>query len=192
MSGGDVRSLQLRLARLKYYPGSTRGYFGAGTLEAVWAFQEVQGLPVTGRVGRRMEWVLAHPRSPRPLVRHGGALRVEVDLGHRVLYVYHHNKIVLISHISTGGGYYYCSDGCSYAVTPVGNFQTTRRVRGWEHAPLGWLYNPVYFYRGYAIHGDTEVPLVPVSHGCVRIPLDVARIFPSLVPKSGIPVYIRR
>jgi hypothetical protein len=35
------------------------------------------------------------------------------------------------------------------------------------------------------------VPLAPVSHGCVRIPMDVANIYPGLVPKSGIPVYVR-
>jgi hypothetical protein len=191
MSGGDVRLLQLRLARLKYYPGSTSGYFGPGTLEAVWAFQEVQHLRVTGTVGRATRWALAHPRSPRPMVRNGGALRVEVDLGRRVLYVYHHDRIVLISHISSGGGYYYCSVSCGYAVTPTGNFRTTWRFKGWHQSSLGFLYNPVYFHGGYAIHGEPEVPLGPVSHGCVRIPMDVASIFPGLVPRSGIPVYVR-
>jgi lipoprotein-anchoring transpeptidase ErfK/SrfK len=159
----------------------------------VWAFQEVQRIPVTGVIGKRMDWRLAHPSAPRPLIKHGAPLRVEVDLRHEVLYVYHHGQIVLISHISSGGGYYYCSQGsCSYAVTPTGNFRTQWRVRGWHVAPLVLLYNPVFFYGGYAIHGDTEVPLQPVSHGCVRIPMDIARFFPSLVPREGIPVFVRR
>ena len=43
--GSAVRKLQRRLAALKYYPGAIDGNFGTNTLEAVWAFQEVQGLP---------------------------------------------------------------------------------------------------------------------------------------------------
>ena len=193
MRGADVRRLQDRLAALRYYPGRRDGHFGTDTLEAVWAFEEVQRIPVTGAIGSRTNWRLAHPSAPRPLVRNGAALRVEVDLGHQVLYVYHQHRIVLISHVSSGGGYYYCSAGsCSYAVTPTGNFRTLWRVHGWHVAPLGLLYNPVFFDGGYAIHGDTAVPLQPVSHGCVRIPMDVAAIFPGLVPREGIPVYIRR
>jgi peptidoglycan hydrolase-like protein with peptidoglycan-binding domain len=193
MHGADVRQAQERLAQLRYYPGPRDGRFGTDTLEAVWAFQEVQRIPATGEVGPRTAWRLAHPRAPLPLISHGAALRVEVDLRHEVLYVYHHNRIVLISHVSSGGGYYYCSAGsCSYAITPAGNFRTLWRVQGWHVSPLGLLYNPVFFYGGFAIHGDTDVPLQPVSHGCVRIPMDVANIFPGLVPRNGIPVYVRR
>ena len=38
---------------------------------------------------------------------------------------------------------------------------------------------------------DTDVPLQPVSHGCVRIPMDIAAFFHTLVPNPGMPVYIR-
>jgi hypothetical protein len=192
MRGQDVRRLQQRLDQLTYYPGPADGVFGIDTLEALWAFQEVQRIGTTGTVDPRTQWRLQHPRAAQPLVPRGGPLRVEVDLAHEVLYVYHHNRIVLISHISSGGGYYYCvGDSCSYAITPTGNFRTLWRVHGWDVSPLGLLYNPVYFDGGFAIHGDTEVPLQPVSHGCVRIPMDVANVFPSLVPRNGIPVYIR-
>src|SRR2546425_812491 len=44
MSGSAVKALQRRLAALKYYPGAIDGRFGTSTLEAVWAFYEVQGL----------------------------------------------------------------------------------------------------------------------------------------------------
>ena len=48
-------------------------------------------------------------------------------------------------------------------------------------SPLGRLWNPLYFYRGYAIHGSTTVPSVPASHGCVRVPLwEAARLFESI------------
>ena len=46
MSGLAVTQLQQRLAALEYYPGTVDGRFGSDTLEAVWAFQEVQGLRV--------------------------------------------------------------------------------------------------------------------------------------------------
>jgi hypothetical protein len=193
--GADVRRMQDRLDALHYYPGDRNGDFGQSTLEAVWAFQEVQGIPATGVVGRATERALVHPRHPRALVRDGGSTRVEIDLGRHVLYVYHHNRIVLISHISTGGGYYFCSPGggCGYAMTPVGNFRTRAYLPGWVHVPLGEMYNPVFFIgTAYAIHGETYVPLAPVSHGCVRIPMDVAEFFHKLVRAQGTPVYVRR
>ncbi len=190
--GADVKRLQQRLAQLKYYPGAIDGQFGTNTEEAVWAFQEMQGLPVTGTVLSRTERSLVHPKPVTHLVRNGGALRVEVSLSHHWLVVYHNNAAVLISHISSGGGYYYCDHGCSYAITPTGNFRTEWRVKGWHRSPLGLMYNPVFFYGGYAIHGDTDVPLAPVSHGCVRVPMDVGNTFPGLVPRNGIPVYVRR
>jgi Putative peptidoglycan binding domain/L,D-transpeptidase catalytic domain len=190
--GADIKRLQQRLASLGYYPGSEDGTFGSDTEEAVWAFQEVQGLHVSGEITWPVEKALVYPKAPKALVPKGGSTRVEVSLGRHVLYVYHSNKIVLISHISSGGGYYYCSAGsCSYAHTPTGNFKTLWRVKGWHKSPLGELYNPVFFHGGYAVHGDTYVPLAPVSHGCVRIPMDVANIYPGLVPKNGIPVYVR-
>jgi hypothetical protein len=160
--------------------------FNQATLGAVWAFQEVQGIESTGLVATHTERALVHPRIPRPFVRHGGALRVEINLDRHVLLVYPRNRILLISHVSTGGGYHhhYCSAGsCSAAITPTGNFRTTFRISGWDHAPLGMMYNPVYFFSDYAIHGEVDVPLLPVSHGRVRIPMDVARIFPRLVPR---------
>jgi hypothetical protein len=46
---------------------------------------------------------------------------------------------------------------------------------------LGSLYNPVYFNYNIAVHGAILVPLKPASHGCVRIPMSVARYFPALV-----------
>src|ERR1700722_581044 len=45
VAGAAVRTLQQRLAQLHYYPGPVNGRFGTDTLEAVWAFKEVQGLP---------------------------------------------------------------------------------------------------------------------------------------------------
>ena len=193
MSSPAVKALQRRLAALKYYPGSIDGNFGTNTLEAVWAFEEVQGLPAHDYVTSAMQWALAHPKAPRVLVPGGGANRVEVSLSREVLVLYHNNQVQLISHVSTGGHYYYCSrGGCGYAVTPTGNFRTVVFMAGWVQVPLGEMYNPVFFIgTAFAIHGDTYVPLAPVSHGCVRIPMDIAAFFHTLVRVPGEPVDIR-
>jgi lipoprotein-anchoring transpeptidase ErfK/SrfK len=194
MSGAAVLQLQQRLAALKYYPGPTDGQFGSDTEEAVWAFQETQGLPTSGTVGPQMQAALADPSSPAVLVPNGPATRVEVNLADEVLVLYQGGQVALVSHVSSGGGYYFCSPGggCGYAVTPTGNFQTTTFMPGWVTVPLGEMYNPVFFIgTAFAIHGDTDVPLQPVSHGCVRIPMDIAQFFYTMVPTPGTPVYIR-
>ena len=193
MRGQAVRLLQRRLAALKYYPGRVNGRFGSNTLEAVWAFQETQGLHPRNAVRSAMQRALAHPRPPKVLVPHGGRLRVEVSLKDQVLVLYRRNHVALVSHVSTAGGYYFCSpNGCGNAITPTGDFTTLSFMPGRVSAPLGDMYNPVFFIGTlFAIHGDTHVPLRPASHGCVRIPLDIAAFFHTLVPTPGTPVYIR-
>jgi peptidoglycan hydrolase-like protein with peptidoglycan-binding domain len=74
MSGPAVAQLQRRLAALAYYPGPPDGRFGTDTLEAVWAFQEVQGLPVQDAASSAMQRSLANPRLPAVLVPGGGTL----------------------------------------------------------------------------------------------------------------------
>jgi hypothetical protein len=195
MKGAAIKRLQQRLAALKYYPGSADGNFGLNTEEAVWAFQEVQGLPGEDYVSSAMQKALANPRSPKVLVPKGGANRIEINLGIEVLVLYKNNQVQLISHVSSGGGYYFCSPGggCGYAITPTGNFHTLSYFPGWLQVPLGEMYNPVFFLgTAYAIHGDIPVPLQPVSHGCVRIPMDIAAFFHTLIKVPGEPVYIRR
>jgi peptidoglycan hydrolase-like protein with peptidoglycan-binding domain len=194
--GPAVKTLQRRLNALHYYAGRPDGGYGTDTLEAVWAFQEAQGLVPSpnGDVARAMRRALMHPRQPRVLVPRGGSTRVEVNLAHRYLVLYRDDKPILISHISPGGGYYYCSPGggCGYAITPTGDYHTLGFLPGWVTVPLGAMYNPVFFIgRAYAIHGDTEVPLDPASHGCVRIPMDIAAFFHTMLPDTGTPVYIR-
>ena len=197
--GSDVKALQQRLAQLKYNPGGTDGNFGQNTEEAVWAFQAVQGLAVDGVVGPATQRALVHPRSPVSHDPRGGKLRVEVNLKLQVLLLYRGGQLALVSHVSSGGGYYFCDPGtsnCSHAITPTGNYHAELFLPGWVKVPLGEMYNPVFFIGSvYAIHGDTYVPAKPVSHGCVRIPMFIAQYFHTLVKvssntKIATPVYI--
>ncbi len=200
MSGSDVKSLQERLAALKYYPGPIDGIFGSDTLEAVWAFQEVNRIGVDGIVGPITKKALVHPRTYTPKYPGQAGTRVEVNLGMGVLVFFRNHQIALISHVSTGGHYYYCSGGTcdNYAITPTGEFRALYFVAGWDQGPLGAMYNPTFFnYDGYAIHGETNanVPVNNVSHGCVRIPFDIASWFYkdltiSEVPNKGTEIWI--
>jgi len=182
MSGSDVKALQQRLAALKYYPGPIDGQFGSDTLEAVWAFQEVNRLGVDGIVGPLTKNALVHPRTYTARYPNAAGTRVEVNLGMGVLAFYSNRVLQLVAHVSSGGHYYYCAGGScrNYAFTPTGEFRALYLVSGWDQGPLGPMYNPVFFnYSGYAIHGEynSEVPVNNVSHGCIRIPFDIASWF---------------
>jgi peptidoglycan hydrolase-like protein with peptidoglycan-binding domain len=196
MKGADVKALQARLASLKYYPGPVDGQFGSDTEEAVWAFQEVNHVKVTGVLDAATKKALVRPAAYRAQYPRAAATRVEVNLGLGVLVFFKNHQIALVSHVSSGGHYYY--DGGAYAETPTGEFRALYLVPGWDQGPLGAMFNPVFFnYSGYAVHGEynSEVPLQPVSHGCVRIPYDIAAWFYkdlaiSETPGKGTEVWI--
>jgi lipoprotein-anchoring transpeptidase ErfK/SrfK len=204
MRGPDVKALQQRLHSLHYFVGKIDGVFGWDTLEGVWAFKEVQYRKIRPRnaniVGSTMQRQLLHPRLPKVLHPHGGKyLRIEINKKIEVLVLYDHSKIALITHVSSGGGYYYCSHGsCGYAVTPDGHYKALSFLKGNITVPLGKMYNPVFFIRrAYAIHGEPNggVPIYPASHGCVRIPWDLAVYFHKLIKivsidGRGTPIWI--
>ncbi|HEX9033309.1 MAG TPA: L,D-transpeptidase family protein [Streptosporangiaceae bacterium] len=206
MHGADVKALQQRLSFLHYYPGKIDGRFGWSTMEAVWAFKEVQygkiEPPNPDIVGPLMQRQLRHPRLPRALKPHGGAWRVEVNKNIEVLVVYKRAKITLISHVSTAA--YYRPDGTGW-ITPDGRYLAWHYIQGAvaDASFGGYMYNPVFFIRyTFAIHGMPNptskiswdgVPLNAASHGCVRIPMDVSVIFHNYVhvsPTTGTPIYI--
>lgn len=108
------------------------------------------------------------------------------------MYYVSHHAVTRILDASTGSGKWYYSGGTwQRAITPTGRFKIERRINGWHQSPLGHLYRPNYFYKGYAIHGYTSVPAYPASHGCVRITIPAMdRIWASL--RIGMPVAIYR
>lgn len=190
--GPAVTRLQQRLIALHYDPGTVDGQYGSQTRFAVWAFQKAQGMHPTqaAPVGSKTWAALEHPRVPKALVTGGAKNRAEVDIAHQLLFIYKSGKLVLISHISTGRAYYYQNGHKVNGRTPTGNYSVYRKAKGWETSPLGKLYKGNYFYRGYAIHGEPDVPLYPASHGCVRTPMHTADIVANLLP-IGTKVYLR-
>ena len=179
MAGPRTEALQQRLAELHFDPGPADGRFGTKTTQAVWAFQHTFGHEADGRVGPELYDAIMNAGPPEPLVPDGGADRTEISIDRQVLYVYRGCELALVTHISTGNGEDYCEKGvCGTAITPTGDFHYERRISGWRESHLGRLYNPVYFYGGYAVHGSASVPNGPASHGCVRIPMHVAEYSP--------------
>jgi N-acetylmuramoyl-L-alanine amidase len=139
--------------------------FDGRMLDAVFAFEKVQGLPRTGVVDARFWRALATAGTPAP--RHAEpADHLEVNKGRQVLYVVRGGRVALIVPVSTAG--------LPGRFTPVGRFSIYRKVVGFDPSPLGTLYDPMYFTAGYAIHGNPSVPPYPASHGCVRVPMWVA------------------
>lgn len=191
VSGPRTKALQERLAALHFDPGPADGDFGTMTTLAVWAYQALHGHPMDGAVTPALEAEIAQAGPPTPGRPDGGPDRTEVDLARQVLLVYEGGELRLATHVSTGSGEDYCENGhCGTAVTPTGTYSYNgRRYTGWHESYLGGLYNPVYFYGGYAVHGSLSVPATPASHGCVRLPMHIAEYFPSIVD-TGDPVYI--
>ena len=163
---GSIVSLLLdRLRELGYAAPSPRTVFDSDAQQAVYAFQKAQGLERTGAADAAFWRRLAKPAEVEPRYR-SPASHIEIDKQRQILIVVRNGRAALVSPVSTAGiaGYY----------TPVGRFAIGRKVPGYDPSPLGVLYKPMYFYGGYAIHGNPSVPPYPASHGCVRVPNFVA------------------
>jgi len=169
--GPFVSALLGRLRELGYAAPSPRAVFDADAQQAVYAFQKAQRLARTGVADAAFWRRLARPAEIVPRYQFP-ASHIEIDKQRQILMVVRDGRAVLISPVSTAGiaGYY----------TPVGRFAIGRKVPGYDPSPLGVLYKPMYFYGGYAIHGNPSVPPYPASHGCVRVPNFVAdRLYES-------------
>ena len=166
----DVKAVKTRLTALHYYVGPLDTERGATLRSAVMAFQKVNGLHADGGVGKLTLAALKAPHTPT-LRGTGGGTRVEVDLTKQVLYVVQDGVVARILPVSSGSGKHYLtkSGGKATALSPVGYYKITRRILGERKADLGTLYDPQYFYRGWAIHGSNSVPAYPASHGCIRV-----------------------
>lgn len=115
---------------------------------------------------------------------------LDVDITHQVLSQVVDGQVTYSTHISTGSGEQYWRDGSwSVAETPRGWFSVYAKVPGWDEGPLGALYNALYFFEGYAIHGSNSVPNYPASHGCVRVTLDQADALYDAIG-IGTPVFV--
>lgn len=156
--GSSVRTLEALLAARSYALRGVDGSYGDDTRDAVLAFQKVHGLPRTGRVGPALWRLLLG--SNTPAARFPSGSHFEVDKTRQVLLDVVAGKVVRVVHVSTG----------ATGNTPVGTWRVYSRVSGWSWV----LWYPLYFLRGFAVHGYPSVPPYPASHGCVRVPMWIA------------------
>jgi peptidoglycan hydrolase-like protein with peptidoglycan-binding domain len=153
--GPAVLSLKRRLRELHYALPSVDAGFGYATYEAVLAFQKVNWMPRSGRVDGAFWRRLWRASVPTARVPRGDY--IEVDKSRQVLFEVRQGVVVNVLHVSTG----------ATGNTPVGTWHVYSEVAGWSWV----LWQPMYFLRGFAIHGYPSVPPYPASHGCVRIPM---------------------
>jgi peptidoglycan hydrolase-like protein with peptidoglycan-binding domain len=166
--GAAVLDLQERLSKLGYWLGTPGGYFGDATEQAVFALEKAAGIARTGVVSQAFVDALNAGVVPTPRTTSGSA--IDVDLTRDLVEFVRGGKLVATLNTSTGGGYTYTQDGTTnVATTPRGIFHTDRVVNGTVIDTLGTLWRPRFFDEGFAIHGDSYVPAVPTSHGCVRV-----------------------
>jgi peptidoglycan hydrolase-like protein with peptidoglycan-binding domain len=190
-TGSRVTALQQRLTTLGYRPGPEDGTFGASTASAVLAFQKREGLSRDGVAGPAVVARLADPTGAGVLPD-GPVPRIEVDIARQIVFVVLPGQPVVTLNASSGNGATYSEPGggSDVAYTPVGSFTVLRKIQGDEVAPLGTLHSPLYFYKGWAIHGSASVPAYPASHGCVRISnADADWLFPLIAVGTPVILY---
>jgi lipoprotein-anchoring transpeptidase ErfK/SrfK/ribosomal protein L24E len=168
-TGAAVSEVQTRLLALGYWLPGVTGTYDSNTQQAVYAFQKITGLARTGAVD-----LLTHNRlnnAERPTPRSTSGYVVEIDKTRQVLIVSSGGHTSWIFNASSGSDHPYTSEGVGYSAhTPEGIFHVIRSVDGYDKSPLGQLYRPRYFTdTGIAVHGYTDVPPYPASHGCVRV-----------------------
>ncbi len=159
-TGPMVTTLQNRLGGLGYWVGPANGRFDHATSQAVMAVQKVAGLTRDGVAGPAT-W-RALDKAVTPKARSTTGRVAEIDLKRQVLLLVENGKVRYVINTSTGA---------KATPTPKGTFRVFRQIDRWHTAPLGKLYRPKYFYRGYAVHGvaDGGIPAAPASHGCARV-----------------------
>ena len=198
----DVIELEQKLVDLGYDPGTVDGIFDDSTEQAVWAFEGLDlGRPYGQQIGvvddtlwQALAQSTALPRRPQ------SGTHVEIYLDLQVAIVFTNDQPTLITHVSSGSGQTWCEELtldtdangapidppiqrgiCGVARTPGGVFKISRVTEGQRQSSIGAMFNPVFFNYSIAIHGAVNVPVMPVSHGAIRIPMHVAEYFQSLV-----------
>lgn len=169
-----VLQVQRRLVKLGYLPpAAATDHFDQRTRSAVIAFQKWEGLVRDGVPGPVTQAALLLAKRPKPRTT-GPGTRVELLLDRQVALVIRRGRVLRTIHVSTGKQGY---------VTPPGRYEVFRKSRrSWSVPYRVWMPWASYFVRGIAFHQARSVPVVPASHGCVRVTAGDARWLYGLTP----------
>lgn len=124
------------------------------------AFQKAVGLERDGIVGPMTKAALDDGTTPAARTTSGRV--VEIDRGRQLLLLVQDGVVEWVFDTSTG------REGFR---TPGGEFSIYAETNNLNESGLGVTYRPKFFYRDreLAIHGYTNVPPYPRSHGCARV-----------------------
>jgi hypothetical protein len=177
-SAPSVIRVQQRLSDLGFWVSNPDGNYGTITTQAVMAFQKWADLPAkSGRVDQATADALNQTMC-RPTAGRASGDYFEVNRSKQIGMVVRGGKVLWVFNVSTGNGQSYDEEDqknagrrvIGVAVTPLGDFKTYREhdVARYE-GDLGTLYRPKFVVGGVAVHGASNVPNYPASHGCIRV-----------------------
>ena len=197
--GAETSRLQQRLLELGFWLTGVDGQYGPTTRQAVLAFQKYYGLKRSGTVDSATAAQVSSVTA-RVQARTGSGSTVEIDKDRQVLFIVQNGLTVWAINTTTGNGQYYLEQNqkdatkfeAGRAVTPSGRFKIYRqRPDGWWEGDLGKIYRPKYFNGGEAMHGMSNVPAYPASHGCVRVSIPAMDMIWGLdFVTKGLPVWV--
>jgi lipoprotein-anchoring transpeptidase ErfK/SrfK len=112
---------------------------------------------------------------------YAAAVVARVDVAQQKMVVSHYGKVIHEWVVSTGAE--------EHGGTPRGEYKPYRMHKMWHSRTYNGEEMPfsVFYDRGWAVHGTKEVDRLgePISHGCVRLDPEHAKIFYTLVNQVG-------
>jgi hypothetical protein len=182
LTKAEIKEAETALGELGYWTGPVDGSLDECSRHALIAFQKIEQRDTSGKLSRMEIEAVLTAGTPAPLET--GYEHVEVDIARQVLFfVDASGSVTRIIPVSTGNNELFRMYGePNRAYTPRGHFEVYNKGTGWQESPLGLLYYPSYLIGGIAIHGNPAVPARPASHGCIRVPMCVAKEIANLLP----------
>jgi lipoprotein-anchoring transpeptidase ErfK/SrfK len=169
----QIHRAQVRLAKLHFEAAAADGVVGPMTARGMCGFELISSLHAhLGPMGRMAYRKLMRTKRLRRAA-HPESSYLSVSLRCQVLYEVRNHHYVRIIPASTGRAGTDALGRPSFA-TRNGKWSIFSRVDGWQESNEfsgGWMWRPMYFSGGEAIHGEPSGSVLPyyASHGCVRV-----------------------
>jgi lipoprotein-anchoring transpeptidase ErfK/SrfK len=174
LSRTQVNHAQKRLGALGFEVGSADGVVGPMTARGMCAFELIYSLhPRLGMMNHYQYRRLMRTRTLRSAA-HPESSYLSVSTRCQVLYEARNHRYRRIIPASTGHAGKDSLGRQSFATRP-GRWLISSKVNGWQESNAysgGWMWRPMYFSGGEAIHGESSASSVLpyfASHGCVRV-----------------------
>jgi lipoprotein-anchoring transpeptidase ErfK/SrfK len=168
------RHAQKKLSALGFEVGAADGVVGPMTARGMCAYELIYNLhPRLGLMSVNQYRRLLGTRTPRRAI-HPQASYLSVSTRCQVLFEVRNHHYMRVIPASTGHAGHDSQGRPSFA-TRLGKWNIFSKVNNWQESNSysgGWMWRPMYFYGGEAIHGEaSSSSVLPyfASHGCVRV-----------------------